>query len=105
MHYLLIYDTAPHYLERRATYRAEHLALAWEAHERGELVLGGALADPVDGAILLFTGDSPDAARRFAERDPYVRNGLVREWRVRPWTTVVGADAATPVRPERTPGT
>ena len=104
MHYLLIYDTAPDYLERRAAFRSEHLSLAWEAHERGELVLGGALADPVDGAILLFTGDSPDVARKFAERDPYVRNGLVREWRVRPWTTVVGSGAATPVRPERTPG-
>ena len=105
MHYLLIYDTAPEYLERRGAYRAEHLALAWEAHARGELVLGGALADPVDGAVLLFTGESPDVARRFAERDPYVRNGLVRAWRVRPWTTVVGTDATTPVRPERAPGT
>ena len=104
MHYLLIYDTAPDYLERRSAFRSEHLALAWEAQARGELVLGGALADPVDGAILLFTGDSPDVARAFAERDPYVRNGLVREWRVRPWTTVVGTDAATPVRPERTSG-
>ena len=104
MHYLLIYDTAPDYLERRAAFRSEHLAMAWDAHARGELVLGGALADPVDGAVLLFRGDSPEVARRFAERDPYVRNGLVREWRVRPWTTVVGQDAATPVRPEHTPG-
>jgi uncharacterized protein len=104
MHYLLFYDTAPDYLERRAQYRSDHLALAWEAHARGELVLGGALADPVDGAILLFTGDSPDVAAKFARADPYVRNGLVREWRVREWTTVVGMTAATPVRPERTRG-
>jgi uncharacterized protein len=98
MHYLLIYDVSDDYLERRAAFRAEHLALAWAAHERGELLLGGALADPADGAVLLFTGDSPAAAEAFVAADPYVRNGLVKRWRVRPWTTVVGAGAATPVR-------
>ena len=100
MHYLLMYDVAPDYLTRRGEFRGAHLALGWAAHERGELVLGGALADPVDGAVLLFRGDSPAVAERFAESDPYVTNGLVRSWRVRPWTTVIGDDAATPVRPE-----
>lgn len=98
MHFLLIYDLAPDYLERRGALREAHLALAWAAHERGELVLGGALGEPVDRALLLFQGDSPEAAARFAEADPYVRQGLVRAWQVRPWTTVVGAGAATPVR-------
>ncbi len=98
MHYLLFYDAAPGYLERRAQFRNEHLTLAWEAHVRGELILGGALADPVDGAVLLFQGDSPEVATRFAEADPYVRNGLVTRWTVRPWTTVVGEQASTPVR-------
>lgn len=100
MHYLLIYETASDYLERRAEFRREHLALAWQAQERGELVLGGALAEPVDGAVLLFQGSSPRAAEEFVRNDPYVRNGLVKSWRVRPWTTVVGALASTPVRPE-----
>lgn len=97
MHFLLFYDLAPDYLERRASFRAEHLALAWAAQASGDLVLAGALADPADGAVLLFTGDTPEAAERFAETDPYVRAGLVTGWRVRLWTTVVGADAATPV--------
>ena len=100
MHFLLLYDVAPDYLTRRGEYRAEHLALGWAAHARGELVLGGALADPVDGAVLLFRGDSPAVAESFATADPYVRNGLVTRWRVRPWTTVIGELAATPVRPE-----
>jgi uncharacterized protein YciI len=99
MHYLLMYELAPGYLAKRAEFRGAHLKLAWEASERGELVLAGALADPVDGAVLLFTGDSPAAAERFAAADPYVKNGLVKSWRVRPWTTVVGKDASTPVRP------
>lgn len=99
MHYLLFYETAPDYLARRPEFRAAHLALAWQAHERGELVLGGALDDPADGAVLFFQGDSPAAAERFAAADPYVQNGLIARWRVRPWITVVGAGAATPVRP------
>lgn len=90
MHYLLFYDVAPDYVDRRAAHRLEHLALAQAAHARGELLLAGALAEPVDGAVLLFAGESPAAAEAFAAADPYVRHGLVTAWRVRPWTTVVG---------------
>ena len=98
MHYLLFYDVVEDYIARRAAFREAHLELAWQAHERGELVLGGALTDPVDGAVLLFRGPTPEVAAAFARADPYVRNGLVTRWRVREWTTVVGADAAVPVR-------
>ena len=98
MHYLLLYDIAPDYLIRRGAFRAEHLARAWKAHARGELLLAGALADPIDGAVLLFQGDSPEVAEHFAADDPYVRHGLVTHWRVRPWTTVVGDGAVAPVR-------
>ena len=97
MHYLLFYDVVPDYVERRAPLRDAHLALAQAAVARGELLLGGALADPVDGAVLLFQGSSPDVAAAFAKSDPYVANGLVTRWRVREWTTVVGPYAATPV--------
>lgn len=90
MLYLLLYEVMPDYVERRGPLRAEHLALARAAADRGELVLGGALADPVDGAVLLFRGDSPAVAEAFAAADPYVRNGLVTTWRVRAWTAVVG---------------
>ena len=96
MHFLLFYDVVTDYAERRMPYRAAHLRLAREAVVRGELVLGGALADPIDGAVLLFRGPSPEIAERFAAADPYVLNGLVTRWRVRRWTTVVGADAAAP---------
>lgn len=97
MHYLLMYQVADDYLARREQYRAEHLALAWEAAERGELLLGGALADPVDGAMLLFEADSPEIPTAFALSDPYVKHKVVTHWRVRPWTTVVGPLASTPV--------
>jgi uncharacterized protein YciI len=96
MYYMLIYDLTPDYLERRGAFRNEHLKLAWETEG---LVLGGALTEPTDRALLLFEADSPESAKRFANADPYVRNGLVKRWEVRPWTTVVGKLAATPVRP------
>ena len=98
MHYLLMYDVAPDYMERRGQFRKEHLDLAWQACERGELILGGALADPIDGAVLLFKGDSPEAAERFVAADPYVKHGLITRWRVRPWNTVVGEEATSPIR-------
>ena len=98
-HFLLLYDGAPDYLARRPQFRDAHLKHAWAAVERGDLILGGALADPVDGAVLMFAGEVQSVAEAFARSDPYVLNGLVKEWRVREWTTVVGELAATPVRP------
>jgi uncharacterized protein len=100
MHYLMFYEYSPDYLERRGEFRSAHLRLAWASNARRELVLGGAYADPADGAALLFECDSPDVPEQFAAADPYVLSGLVTRYRIRPWTTVVGRDAATPVRPE-----
>lgn len=97
MHYLLFYEVSEGYISRRAEFREAHLTKAWQASDRGELVLGGALANPPDAAILLFKGNSAEVAERFAKADPYVINGLVRRWYVREWTTVAGTDAATPV--------
>ena len=98
-HFLLFYDVAADYLARRAEFREAHLAKAWAAHARGDLVLGGALGDPVDGALLLFAGESRRVAEEFAREDPYVLNGLVTRWRVREWSTVAGTLAAAPIRP------
>ena len=99
MHYLLFYEVGEDYVSRRAELRDAHLAKAWKASESGELVLGGALANPVDGAVLLFKADSPEVAERFAKADPYVTSGAVKRWYVREWTTVAGEDAAIPIRP------
>ena len=102
MHYLLFYEVGEDYVSKRAQFRGLHLEKAWEASERGELILAGALANPVDGAVLLFKGDSAEVAEKFARADPYVVNGAVKRWYVREWTTVAGKSAATPVRPNTT---
>jgi uncharacterized protein YciI len=90
VHYLLLYDYAPNAVERRAPFREAHLGLARESLARGELVMGGAFADPVDGAVLLFRAESPAVVESFVANDPYVASGLVTRWRIRPWTVVVG---------------
>jgi hypothetical protein len=89
MHWLLTYDLVDDYLERRAALRSEHLGLAEDAHERGELVLAGALADPADRAVLVFQADDASVAEDFARNDPYVKAGLVTRWEVRSWTVVI----------------
>lgn len=124
MHYLLMYDVVDDYITARAPFRKLHLLHATAAHQRGELILGGALANlpaesasPVPrghsnevpatganaasrlGAVLLFQADSPKVAEDFAKADPYVLNGLITRWRVREWTTVVGDQASVRVDP------
>jgi hypothetical protein len=94
MHFILLYQVVDDYVARRAPFREEHLRLAREAHERGEVVLAGALADPADGAIIVFRGPTADPAEAFAKADPYVRNGVVKSWRVRKWNIVVGDGAS-----------
>jgi uncharacterized protein YciI len=103
MHYLLFYELGEDYISRRAEFRDAHLEAAWQASERGELLLAGALANPVDSAVLLFRGDSPEVAEKFARGDPYVTHGIVKRWHVREWTTAVGAGCANPVRPNAAP--
>ena len=98
MHYLLMYELAADYLKRRGEFRTEHLQMAWDAQERGEIVMAGALSDPADMAVLMFQAESPEVVERFAKADPYVIHGLVTGYRIRQWNTVVGEAASTPVR-------
>jgi len=98
MHFLLVYEVGPEFVERRAAFRDGHLALAREAQARGDLVAAGTLAEPVDTALLLFRGDSPAVAERFAAADPYVLSGLVHRWRVRPWIASISEEMAAPPR-------
>ena len=91
MHYLLFYDFVDDMPERRIPYRESHLALARAAHARGELLIAGAFPELPHGAVLVFRGDDATAAEAFAANDPYVANGLVTSWRIRPWQVGVGA--------------
>jgi uncharacterized protein YciI len=84
-----LYDLVDDYLERREPLRPEHLARAQEAHDRGDLALAGALVEPADMALLAFTVDDPAVVEDFVRRDPYVREGLVKGWKIRRWNVVI----------------
>jgi uncharacterized protein YciI len=90
MYYLLLYDFVENMLERRAPYREAHLQLVRSAQERGDLLSAGAFAEPVDGAALVFQASGVSVVEAFVRADPYVTNGLVTNWRIRPWTVVIG---------------
>lgn len=90
MHYILFYKAVENYIEKRAPFRKEHLNLIKVNHESGHLIMAGALGEPADGGAFIFKGNDPKAAEDFAKSDPYVKNGLIIEWNVEPWTVVIG---------------
>jgi uncharacterized protein YciI len=91
-YFALFYEVVDDFVSRRAAYREEHLRLAREAHRRGELLLGGAFAEPADRALLVFRAAGRSTVEEFARNDPYVTSGLVTRWEIRPWTVVIGDD-------------
>ena len=93
-YYVLTYNLVDNYIARRTMYREEHLSLARQSHQRGELILAGALSDPADRALLVFRVAERSIVEDFAKHDPYVINGLVTRWEVRPWTVMIGDEKA-----------
>jgi len=88
--YALFYYVVEDYVSRRAAYRDEHLRLAKEAQNRGELLLAGALTDPLDRALFVFRAADKSAVEDFVRNDPYIIHGLVTRWEIRPWAVVIG---------------
>ena len=89
-YFALFYDVVDDYVARRGAFREDHLRLLREAHSRGEVVMAGAFAEPPDKALLVFRAEGRGVPESFARQDPYVINGLVKRWEVRPWTVVIG---------------
>jgi uncharacterized protein YciI len=92
MHLLLFYDYVDDMVERRAPFRQAHLELVRESHEQGALLMAGALTEPFDGGVFIFTADDRSIVEDFVAKDPYVREGLVTSWRIRLWNVVIGAE-------------
>jgi uncharacterized protein len=89
-YYALIYYLVDDYLVRRSAFRDQHLKLAREANQHGDLVLAGAFSDPADCALLIFRVQDKSVIEDFIRKDPYVINKLVTRWEIRPWTVVIG---------------
>lgn len=95
-YYALCYDFVEDFMNRRTPFRGEHLGMARESYARGELVLAGALTDSPAGALLVFNCADASVVEKFARNDPYVKNGVAKSWKVRPWTVVVGNEEPRP---------
>ena len=90
-YFALMYDVVEDFVNKRTPFRPAHLKEVREAQARGELIMAGALGEPA-GALLIFRAAEKSTAEQFAKNDPYVKEGLVTSWKVRPWTVVVGQD-------------
>ena len=93
MYYVLLYDYVEDVAERRPQFRDAHLSLISAHVDRGEILFGGAWADPMNGAAIVFKVADRSVVERFVEADPYVQNRLVTLWRIREWTVVAGVYA------------
>ena len=89
-YFALLYKVIDGFTERRAQFRMAHLQLAEQWSREGKLLFGGALGEPVDRALLVFRVPDAESVEEFVHTDPYVSNGLVRQWEVQPWAVVVG---------------
>ena len=90
-YFVLSYEVVDDFVNKRTPFRPAHLQEVRNAHERGDIVMAGALGEPSE-ALIIFRGKERSVAENFATNDPYVKSGIVRKWTVRPWTVVVGQD-------------
>jgi uncharacterized protein len=90
-YFALMYDVVDDFANKRTPFRPAHLKEVRDAQARGELVMAGALGEPA-GALLIFRAADKSTVENFVKADPYVNEGLVKSWKVRPWTVVVGQD-------------
>ena len=89
LHHCLFYDYVENAVEKRAPYRADHLAHARTWKDDGRIVMAGALGTPPHGGLFVFLVDDPALIEEFVAADPYVAGGIVTGHRVVPWTVVV----------------
>jgi uncharacterized protein len=88
--YVVFYESADDVLETAPLHFAAHSARLDDFHARGELLMVGTFADPqADGSMSIFRTRA--AAEEFVRDDPFVRNGVVRSWRILEWNEVLAA--------------
>ena len=88
MKYVLFYDSDPDGITKAPLHFPAHFARLQEFHARGELLMVGAFSRPVEeGSMAIFA--TRDAAEAFAKDDPFVLNGVVKDWRIQEWNEVL----------------
>ena len=82
--YVVLYESADDVLAKAPVHFAAHSARGQDFHQRGLLVAYGPFGDPQEqGSMAIFT--TREAAEEFVRGDPFVLNGVVRDWEIREW--------------------
>jgi len=89
MYYLVIYELADNYLEKRAAHRAGHFEHIKAAQARGEFIMGGAF-DSQEAAVLIFKVADKSVIEDFIKTDPYVLGKVAIGWQVEKWNVAIG---------------
>lgn len=89
-YHVLKYTYVPDILDKRGPFREKHLEGAKAMAAANKLVMAGAIAEPVDGALFIFRNVTKQEIEAFVRTDPYVQNNLVPEWSIRPYMVVAG---------------
>jgi uncharacterized protein len=85
---VVFYESGSDLGARASDFMAAHKARYTEFGRRGELLMIGPFANAQeDGAMGIFTTRA--AAEEFARGDPFVLNGVVRNWYIREWYEVL----------------
>lgn len=97
MFYAILANDVPHSEPLRAATRPEHLAYVKELIDQGRLLLAGPLPaadspDPgaagMNGSLIVAEFESLEAARAWADADPYTRAGIFEAVAVKPFIKV-----------------
>jgi uncharacterized protein YciI len=87
MKVIMIYEVAADGMPKAQANFAARRARLDEFHARGVLLMAGPYANPLEGAMGVFT--SREAAEEFIQGDPLVLNGVVARWSLREWNEVL----------------
>jgi uncharacterized protein YciI len=88
--YVLQYDYVADVFEKRKPYRQAHFAMVRKEIEKGNVILAGAVDNPPTGGLFIFRNLSPNDIENLAQRDPYVVNGVVKKYTIKPYMAVLG---------------
>ena len=82
--YVLVYESSDDVASKAPLHFPAHWERCQAFHASGTLLMVGTFADPqADGSMAIFT--TREAAQEFVDGDPFVQNGVVRNWDIREW--------------------
>ena len=88
-----LYEMAPGMMAQVPAHMSAHRERWQEFARRGELLMIGPFANAQeDGAMGIFT--TREAAEEFVRGDPFVLNGIVRNWVIRDWIEALVPEAS-----------